>query len=636
MAKLLCAIACALSVASSFVVPRSARSQTLVVRSKTYDDETDVNVLMTALNAAVAREDFREASSCKKRLDALRGGAAAAAPQAGDWEQEGAPRWLQRRLRDLGMRFPTPVQAAAVREVAGNGGDCVIAAPTGSGKTLAFLVPLLGAVEGEMMRRERRQLEASSNLGLLTPAAAMAAFSPALWTSAQVSPPSRPPQFGPRRGAPLALVLAPSRALAVQLATATFSLVGGTNRNKGSYFPGDKASLFAYEGPKGARVVALASDGDAERAVRAARSRSDGAYKRALADGLVFDEGRVRPVDETQFDDLEDCDVLVADARTLLDALGAAPDLFDATALRVVAVDEADAIAREARDVLDRLGDPPGAARLLVGASLDGSEAAALARGGPVAAVDARGGETAKLAAPASLDHRFMGVEDYRLPLVLARSLRRDLADWEARGSPPPRPRAVVFARDEAGARALADPLRTALWGAHAVAALLPETGGAPLEAAASFGRAGDDAGDDFAAVAAVNAATLLVTVPSAARGLDFPNVSHVYAVGAPPGDGRDAAATYAHVAGRCGRVGQAARGVVTTLGGDDDRAALEGVLRDHFEGVEVADAAPPPSLADEPLPDGPDPPAGADADAQRAYLEDVLALRDVDDGGGD
>jgi len=163
------------------------------------------------------------------------------------------------------------------------------------------------------------------------------------------------------------------------------------------------------------------------------------------------------------------------------------------------------------------------------------------------------------------------------------------------------------------------------------VAALLPETGGAPLEAAASFGRAGAESGDDFAAVAAVNAATLLVTVPSAARGLDFPNVSHVYAVGAPPGDGRDAAATYAHVAGRCGRVGQAARGVVTTLGGDDDRAALEGVLRDHFEGVEVADAAPPPSLADEPLPG-----AGADADAQRAYLEDVLALRDVDDGGGD
>ncbi|KAK7248262.1 helicase [Aureococcus anophagefferens] len=617
MAKL-CAVACLLSVASSFVVPRSARSQTLVVRSKTYDEETDVNVLMTALNAAVAREDFREASSCKKRLDALRGGAAAAAPQAGDWEQEGAPRWLQRRLRDLGMRFPTPVQAAAVREVAGNGGDCVIAAPTGSGKTLAFLVPLLGAVEGEMMRRERRQLEASSNLGLLTPAAAMAAFSPALWTSAQVSPPSRPPQFGPRRGAPLALVLAPSRALAVQLATATFSLVGGTNRNKGSYFPGDKASLFAYEGPKGARVVALASDGDAERAVRAARSRRDGAYKRALADGLVFDEGRVRPVDETQFDDLEDCDVL---------ALGA-PDLFDASALRLVAVDEADAIAREARDVLDRLGDPPGAAPARGRRSATARRALPSRRPARPSAARA---ETAKLAAPASLDHRFMGVEDYRLPLVLARSLRAGPGGLGRRGSPP-RGRAPSSSRATRPARARSRTRCARRSGAPTPwrrccrrRAARPSRRGGVRRAARRRvgrrlrGRRGRQRGDAARDGAVGRAGPRLPQrVPRLRRRRA-------------PGDGRDAKGDLRAAAGRCGRVGQAARGVVTTLGGDDDRAALEGVLRDHFEGVEVADAAPPPSLADEPLPG-----AGADADAQRAYLEDVLALRDVDDGGGD
>ena len=119
----------------------------------------------------------------------------------------------------------------------------------------------------------------------------MATFSPALWTTAQVAGPARPPQFGPRRGAPLALVLAPSRALALrgdgkkeerdsgrfraerigrleigrgrrprrpfspqalQLATACFALVGGNSRGAGSYFPGDRASLFGYEGPKGA------------------------------------------------------------------------------------------------------------------------------------------------------------------------------------------------------------------------------------------------------------------------------------------------------------------------------------------------------------------------------------------------
>ncbi|KAH8062490.1 helicase [Aureococcus anophagefferens] len=626
MAKL-CAVACLLSVASSFVVPRSARSQTLVVRSKTYDEETDVNVLMTALNAAVAREDFREASSCKKRLDALR-----------------AARPRRRRRRATGSRRAR--RGRGRPEVAGNGGDCVIAAPTGSGKTLAFLVPLLGAVEGEMMRRERRQLEASSNLGLLTPAAAMAAFSPALWTSAQVSPPSRPPQFGPRRGAPLALVLAPSRALAVQLATATFSLVGGTNRNKGSYFPGDKASLFAYEGPKGARVVALASDGDAERAVRAARSRRDGAYKRALADGLVFDEGRVRPVDETQFDDLEDCDVLVADARTLLDALDRAakeseipnfkgsylgrfplaledaPDLFDASALRLVAVDEADAIAREARDVLDRLGDPPGAARLLVGASLGGSEAALRWR--PVAAVGARRG-----------DGEARGAGEPRPPL---HGRGRLPAPPRARAVPPAGPGGLGGAgrrRAPSSSRATRRA-RSRTRCARRSGAPTPWRRCCRRRAArpsASFG-AGDESGDDFAAVAAVNAATLLVTVPSAARGLDFPNVST--STPSAPRRRPRRRGDLAPRRGRCGRVGQAARGVVTTLGGDDDRAALEGVLRDHFEGVEVADAAPPPSLADEPLPDGPLPGAGADADAQRAYLEDVFALRDVDDGGGD
>ena len=120
-------------------------------------------------------------------------------------------------------------------------------------------------MEGELWAREAAQVEAGANLGLLTPAAAMATFSPALWTSAQKSAPSRPGSFGPRRGPPLVLVVTPTRALALQLATACFTLVGGTNRNQGSYFPGDATSLFSYEGPKGCRVVALASDADADR-----------------------------------------------------------------------------------------------------------------------------------------------------------------------------------------------------------------------------------------------------------------------------------------------------------------------------------------------------------------------------------
>ena len=43
-------------------------------------------------------------------------------------------------------------------------------------------MPLLERLERGLETREAAQVEAGGNLGLLTPAAAMAAFSPALWT----------------------------------------------------------------------------------------------------------------------------------------------------------------------------------------------------------------------------------------------------------------------------------------------------------------------------------------------------------------------------------------------------------------------------------------------------------------------
>ena len=201
----------------------------------------DVNSLMTQLNAAVQQEDFRKAAELKKQLDALRGDGGGSNNKRGDWASRGAPGWLQARLQDLGMRFPTPVQEAALDAVDGST-DVVVSAPTGSGKTLAFLAPLLAVLDTKLAERERTQLDAGANLGLLTPQAAMATFSPALWTSAQNLEGFRPPRFGDPRGAPLALVLCPSRALALQLGTACFTIVGGTNRNQGSYFPYASAS----------------------------------------------------------------------------------------------------------------------------------------------------------------------------------------------------------------------------------------------------------------------------------------------------------------------------------------------------------------------------------------------------------
>ena len=56
------------------------------------------------------------------------------------------PVWLLERLEQLGLRFPTPIQSAALRAPA----DAVLRAPTGSGKTVAFLCVLLARCDGEL------------------------------------------------------------------------------------------------------------------------------------------------------------------------------------------------------------------------------------------------------------------------------------------------------------------------------------------------------------------------------------------------------------------------------------------------------------------------------------------------------
>lgn len=595
--------------------PPAQRHHRPMLRAAAADD---VNALMTQLNAAVNNEDFRKAAELKKRLAAVGGGADT---KRGDWASHKAPGWLQGRLTDLGMRFPTPVQEAALDAIDGRD-DVVVSAPTGSGKTLAFLAPLLSVLDASLAAREQTQLDDGANLGLLTPQAAMATFSPALWTSAQNKEGFRPPRFGEARGAPLALVLCPSRPLALQLATACFTIVGGTNRNQGSYFPGDSSSLFAYKGPKGCRVAALASDADLDRAVDAAKAKRIIVAK-PLKSG--FDEygGSALPAVE-QPDDLADCDVLVADAATLQEALKEAPDLFDTAHIQLVCVDEADACGAMASEILANLG-LTNVPRVLVGATLS-APSPGLLRNGTAAKATEKGvapfaPSEEKIRTPASVKHEFLEVPAWKRPLILARCLKRDLQDWEERGTGP-RPRAVVFANNESTADALARQLRTSLWGAHAVAAMLPNSGGSPTVAAGSMARVVNET-FSFSEVASKDGATILVTVPSAARGLDFPNVSHVYRVGDVVQGG---AATYAHVAGRAGRVGQAARGTCTSLGDAADFAALQTLLSDAFDGVALEQAALPPCIADER-------PAG-DTDSQKAFLEDIYVM-DVSEEGG-
>ncbi|KAJ8609487.1 hypothetical protein CTAYLR_005440 [Chrysophaeum taylorii] len=617
----------------------------------------DLNLLMTEMNAAVAREDYAMAAACKKRIDALQ-----PLGSRGDWAANGAPAWLSKRLNDLGMRYPTTIQAralSATRQAEEAPVDLVIRAPTGSGKSLAFLAPIAASLTSELEARERATALAVQNASLLTPAAAMEALSPALRTSARTAA-SRLASLAPPRGPPFALIVAPSKALAMQLATAVFSLVGGNARQ--TYFPGDKASLFSYVGPKGVRVAALASDADAHRAVKAAVLR-DAKHKELFeeSDENVDD-------DDPVYDDLMDCDFLIADAGTLAEAIGDLAKmgphrLFDASRLEFVVVDEADACGDITAGALRSLETPSTAQRILVGATLSRQSPALralLEKGRAVSIVEPSGqvwlddedylvddasaapardvlSDRRAISLPPSLEHRFVVVEDWRRLGVLARIMRRDLLDWESDKSLP-RPRCVVFCVDEPAAREAAPKLRRALWGEHAVAALLPSLGGSPIDTAQSFARTDlSEANADFTQAAAKAGATVLVTAARAARGLSFPNVTHCFILGAPVSTDEEpvTSVAYAHQAGRAGRIGQLARGIVTTLGDETDLATLQAIFDADFPDVKLDQVPIPPQPpvrvrrpAEE---DGEeqfaDPLSPETTAQQRAYLEDLVYL---------
>ena len=140
-------------------------------------------------------------------------------------------------------------------------------------------------------------------------------------------------------------------------------------------------------------------------------------------------------------------------------------------------------------------------------------------------------------------------------------------------GEDAPRPRAVVFTTDEASSLRVGSALRDALWGEQAVATRAgdkPDTGAAAFKSA-KFKAAGAGKGD-FESLIGSGGASVLVVPMSEGRGLDFPDVTHVYCLNLCLD--RDYLETgvlsqtseYAHMAGRTGRVGQAGTGVVTSV----------------------------------------------------------------------
>lgn len=183
-----------------------------------------------------------------------------------------------------------------------------------------------------------------------------------------------------------------------------------------------------------------------------------------------------------------------------------------------------------------------------------------------------------RMQVPPGLQHRYIAVPGETAKVgAMCRKLREDLKSGSQDAAPA---RVMLFAESEAQARALSDPLRTVLWGEHAISVLLPG-GTEPIKALHSFRD---------------NQTTLLLATPAAARGLDLPAVSHVYNLSTPSD-----AADYLHRAGRTGRIGSPVRSLVTTMvaEGEEEQALLKIAETLNIELIKET-APPPPELGGE------------------------------------
>jgi hypothetical protein len=64
----------------------------------------DANELTTALNKAIATENYQLAAALRDKLRQLSGGEA---ESIADWHKLGVPSWLAERAEQIGFRFPT-------------------------------------------------------------------------------------------------------------------------------------------------------------------------------------------------------------------------------------------------------------------------------------------------------------------------------------------------------------------------------------------------------------------------------------------------------------------------------------------------------------------------------------------------
>lgn len=207
--------------------------------------------------------------------------------------------------------------------------------------------------------------------------------------------------------------------------------------------------------------------------------------------------------------------------------------------------------------------------------------------------------------------------------LALTRMLRKELKEYDdtvAEGTNTTeikRPRVVVFFPDEEEAKSSIVKLRDALWGEHRVCVLLPKTGVNPLQMMQDFKD---------------GKTSVMIATPNSVRGLDFPDLSHVYTLYLPNDDPRE----YVHLAGRVGRVGQmgSVKGdgahVVSILSEDDADKMTELATELGFDFVDLEPLSESYSRSTDEALDSDVDIMVDDVEQARRVLEDTITLLDL------
>jgi len=437
------------------------------------------------------------------------------------------------------------------------GSDVMVQATTGSGKTLAFLLPTLSTLDLDTPRDDIQS--------------------------------------------PMMVVIVPSKELGVQITMMIFKLFGG-NVSKG--IPGDPGNIFRYTGPKELKVRGILD------AREAAMSRDPGFLK-----GVHVVVGTPEALDMAIADKLERETLEKAlwyeqDPEVKEDVIRmgtTTPRSWVLDRVECIVVDEMDACfdrypEETARVLMETHGDrlvKPQA--VMCGATLSEEHVAKVAQTGILMApVMCNVGEGKRL--PGSIRHQHVVVKAPSKLMVLSRMLKEDLSTQDMDDAPP---RAMVFASSDEEARAIADPLRTSLWGQHRLSVLLP-TGFETVRQMEEFRD---------------NRSTLMVCTPTSARGIDMPAVTHVYLTKCPADPSE-----YVHAAGRVGRVGAHVDGecVVLVAEGEEEREYLGMMARLGLETERIE--APKDATA------GLDPEKADDLDTLKKAMEDLFILSEGDE----